>query len=569
MVDGIMAYLEINPRYREFCQRNGLTTAADFMALPAVIVSGHPNRHVTQVTIGSGPTALVGFMKRDLHISWAERLRNAIAGFGFVSRSCREARVLRNLEKVGVNCPEQVAEGEDDDGRGFLLVRELAGAVELREYLRARAAVPERRRKQFARKLGQALARIHNCGIDHPDLYSKHVFINPEDQSISVLDWQRSRLRSRVGWPQRWRDLAALEATLSDDLVSSSERATCLRAYLRECRIRKINCPNDLLFSAFRIHRLEKRLLHQRRVRELREKPLAVGTQGVIWCYGEALCLTREFHDSLKGQIPDWLFLSKLPPEPRQFERQAQVSIGAGRQAQLVCRREIRPGARICGWLRRHPVRSPELCHAGILFRLQRYRIPSPRLLAFGQCIVPPWRVDSFVLIEAFPDAVCLPRWLREHAGVSPKFLKQSHRLIREAGILLRRIHDAGCYLSNEALGNDAGTFQVRQLEGEGPAVLLDPRQPLHTRRRPQGRQALDNIAAVLAQISGPWASQTNQLRFLLSYLRAGRLSPAIKRFARLLLHRNQAVRPARFSWVPRPLLLGQRLLQPTGRAMP
>jgi len=564
-----MAYLEINPRYREFCQRNGLTTAAHFMVLPAVIVSGHPDRHVTQVTIGSGNTALVGFMKREHHVSWGERLRNAIAGFGFVSRSCREGRVLSRLEKAGVNCPEQVAEGEDDDGRGFLLVRELAGAVELREYLRARALLPERRRKQFAQKLGQALARIHNCGFDHPDLYSKHVFINPDDQSISVLDWQRSRLRNSVGWPQRWRDLAALEATLSEDLVSSCERATCLRAYLRECRIRKISCPKDLLFSAFRIHRLEKRLLHQRRVRELRERPLAVGTQGLIWCDGEALCLTREFHESLKGRIPDWLYLSKLPSDVRQFERQAQVSIGAGRQAHFVCRREIRPIARIWGWLRRHPPRSHELRHAGILFRLQRYGIPSPRLLAFGQRIFSPWRVDSFVLIEELPDGISLPRWLRERAGVSPKFLQQSHRLIREAGMLLRRIHEAGCYLSTETPGNDAITFQVRQREGEDPAVFLDPRQPLHTRRRRQGRQALDDIAAVLAQISGPRASQANQLRFLLGYLRAGRLSPAMKRFVRLLLHRHHAVRPARFSWIPRRLLVGQQLLQPTGRAMP
>ena len=59
-------------------------------------------------------------------------MASASAGFGFVSRSLREARTLEALGREGVGCPEWLAAGEDELGRAFLLVREAPGATELR-----------------------------------------------------------------------------------------------------------------------------------------------------------------------------------------------------------------------------------------------------------------------------------------------------------------------------------------------------------------------------------------------------------------------------------------------------
>src|SRR4051794_18870505 len=46
--------LEVNPRYRDLLARQGLTTVADFLALPAVIFCGHRGRHVGRVVLGDG-----------------------------------------------------------------------------------------------------------------------------------------------------------------------------------------------------------------------------------------------------------------------------------------------------------------------------------------------------------------------------------------------------------------------------------------------------------------------------------------------------------------------------------
>src|SRR5262249_23544622 len=73
-------FVFINPRYREFLRRGGLTRFEQLHALPAVIISGHPNRHVAQVTLGSGAEAIRAFLKREHHVPWKDRLANAWAG---------------------------------------------------------------------------------------------------------------------------------------------------------------------------------------------------------------------------------------------------------------------------------------------------------------------------------------------------------------------------------------------------------------------------------------------------------------------------------------------------------
>src|SRR5262249_28265580 len=146
------------------------------------------------------------------------------AGFGFVSKSCREVALLHSLQQAGIHCPDWIAVGADDQGRAFLLLRELTEAKDLRVFLQDHGQAPPIRRRRFAGKLGEALAQLHNAGFDHPDLYSKHVLVNADDETISFLDWQRSRRRRRVAWRHRCRDLAALEATLPGDLASVRER---------------------------------------------------------------------------------------------------------------------------------------------------------------------------------------------------------------------------------------------------------------------------------------------------------------------------------------------------------
>src|SRR5262249_34294462 len=119
------ALVEVQPCYRSLFRHLGLIEAADFLALPAVIVNGHPDRNVGRVTLREGDEEFTAFLKREHTIPLAARVANVLAGFGFVSRCLREARTLQALQREGIGCAEWLAAGEDGRGQAFLLVREV------------------------------------------------------------------------------------------------------------------------------------------------------------------------------------------------------------------------------------------------------------------------------------------------------------------------------------------------------------------------------------------------------------------------------------------------------------
>src|SRR5207249_11616760 len=79
----LMAFVDINPRYRAALVRRGLVTPEDFVDLPGVVVGGHADRYVARVTLGDVPDAVPGYLKREHRIPWRDRLASAWAGCGF------------------------------------------------------------------------------------------------------------------------------------------------------------------------------------------------------------------------------------------------------------------------------------------------------------------------------------------------------------------------------------------------------------------------------------------------------------------------------------------------------
>lgn len=376
-------FVVVHPRHAALLRELHLTHPDHFLSLRAVLVSGHPDRHVGQVALGP----LRGFLKREHRVPWKDRFAAWWAGFGMASKSEREAQLLATLAAAGIGCPGWVAYGEDGRGRAFLLVEEAAGAVDLRLYLQDHLSIDPRQRRAFARRLGRELARLHEAGFDHPDLCAKHVLVRPQDQAIFFLDWQRGR-RSR---PRRLRNLAMLAATLADYLASPRERLVCLRAYKKRTQLvsTKTSC---VLF----LRTVAQRLRRRRHVREQLLPPLPTAEQNLIWLDGEALCVTREFWAALDERVPDWLTDSHTPPG---VTRHCHQVAGLG-DVQLVRRREWRPLGWLWSLLRRRPLTSPELRGAADLFRLQRRGARAPRLLAVGQRRPRPWVVESFLLTQ-------------------------------------------------------------------------------------------------------------------------------------------------------------------------
>ncbi len=526
-----MASVAINPSYRDTLARLGLRTAQQFLDLPGVIVCGHPDRHVAHVTLGTRPATIPAFLKREHRVPWKDRLGSAWAGFGFVARSSREWALLHELTAAGIGCPEPMAVGEDDRGRAFLLLRELPGCRDLRAYL-AQTATTEAQRCTLAAQLGTELARIHAAGFDHPDLYSKHVLVS-DGPAFHFLDWQRSRRRAVVGWPARRRDLAALAATLADELASPRVRLTCLRAYLRAAAVDGVSLPpparaaREILQEALRLRR-------RRRIRELLQPALASGRQNLVWLDGEALCVTREFLAEQGGRVPAWLSFATFPRGPRGRVVRKMIDRGTALPANLVRRRGGNPLAWLWAGLRGRRVVSPELERAGLLFRLQRHEVTTPRLLAVGQRPGWAWRSESFLLTEPPLGAMPLAAWL---ATAPPD--RARRQALRQAGAVLRRIHEAGCCFSHPDAPGRALCVQAHP--GQPPQVILGELEGLRKRRSARRVRDLRALHDSLTQTCG----RTDLLRLLRGYVGKGRLSWDDRQLVRVLLAPAEVYNPA------------------------
>jgi tRNA A-37 threonylcarbamoyl transferase component Bud32 len=491
-----MAVLDVNPRYREALAGLGLVRTEDFLSLKGVIYSGHPDRHILRLTLGTGPGALAAFLKKEHRVPWRDRLASAWTGFGLISKSCREFALLSALEHAGFGCPEPLAAGEAD-GRAFLLVRAIEEAEDLRTFLQENVEKPHVVRA-VARQLGAELARLHAGGFQHLDLYSKHLLVafdyDTDWARFFFLDWQRGRRRSAAG---RLRDLAALDGTLADNLAAGRDRLACLHAYLR--RWAGPGDPLSLSRAACIVSRRSAALLRRRRIRELRQPPLPAGAQNLIWMDGEALCVTRQFLAANGGQLPTYLTRAE---QLRIGQVQcSRVPAPAGGWATLVQRSASHPWRWLWSRLRGRRLVSPELEQAGILFLLQRYGLVTPALLAVGQRPARPWQLQSFLLIQQPANSVRL-----FHSAAE---LIDRQRLHREAGAVLRRMHEAGCYLagcSDEEIG------QLFQVQGE--RIVLGSMAGLRREHRPSVRLARRDLRRVLALLD--WLRGRAEARYFL-----------------------------------------------------
>jgi tRNA A-37 threonylcarbamoyl transferase component Bud32 len=545
--------LAINPAHQSILEQWKLADADRLLALPAVIVSGHPNRNVAQVRLGNGPAAIRAFLKREHRVSYKERLLNAWAGFGFMSRSVREFQVLGGLKAAGIGCPEAIAAGEDSQGRAFLIIRELTGTVDLRAYLGHIAGRPAQRRR-LIRRLGELFAQIHDSGFDHPDLYAKHIRIDPQSGFVYVLDWQRTRRRRSVTWQRGWRDLAALDASLADNLASPRERLTGFLVYLRATAQTRV--PRSFCMAALEcIRRHTLQLRQKRRIREQHHVPPATGKQNLIWLDGEALCVTREFQEEIKQYVRgdirtclDWMRSADMTA--RSAVEKLVIDIAGPRCRTLIRRRTNRPIRWLAHALRGHALSSPELEQMAILFRLQRFGVGTPRLLAVGQRHVRPWRTESFLLTEIPVGVIRLSDWL---ANQDNRILwtgerKQRRRWIAEAGRMLRRVHEAGYSLNRPGPQHFLLQPGADLIEDAAPqtAVVLGSLEGIQRAGQLHTATLRAELESLYTAFTGLLNSRTDELRFLREYLGMKWLTPAAKSLIRSLSGpRQKAIDPA------------------------
>jgi heptose I phosphotransferase len=498
-------FVVFRPGCRDWLRRLGLSEAEHFLDLPAMHVSGHPGRHVARVLLGAGPGAPTAFLKRELRIGWAVRLKNFLAGFGPVSRSLREARALRALEHEGLPGPQWLAAGEDGRGRAFLLVRAVPGSADLASYLRTQ---PDRNaRRGVARALGRALAGLHEAGFQHRDLYAKHVLVDPCTGAAHFLDWQRARRVYALDRQARARDLAALHATLSEALASPRERLACLGAYLRQAGI-----PEQRRVLLHAVEARARQLLRRRHIQEKRQAQPTAEPQAWICLDGEGLCVTPALARLASEEDLHGLTLERQPAAIGPLFRR-WLALPGGLRGLLVRRRGRQLLAALWSRLSGRPLSSPEQRQAALLLRLERYAVPAPRVLALGQRRGPGGQMESFLLTEPATDAVHLEAWLAHDARAARGRPGARRDVLRQAGALLRRLHQAGCYLDGQP-----GALSVQAPPGAAPRLVLGNVEGVRVRRRRRRTRARHDLSHLQGVLARAGCGRTDLRRFLAGY---------------------------------------------------
>ena len=155
------------------------------------------------------------------------------------SKARLEWDALVEFTRAGLNVPRAVALGVRRKGlavrESFLILEGITDGRPLSDLFRqweGRTDPP--RKSAVLDAIADTTRRIHDAGLVHPDLYSKHVLVgNGSPPEVFLLDVQRSRRYRRLTRARLVRDLAALNVTLPWRAVSRADRWRFMLRYAR------------------------------------------------------------------------------------------------------------------------------------------------------------------------------------------------------------------------------------------------------------------------------------------------------------------------------------------------
>ena len=458
-------FLVVHPKFRTWLRDCGIRTAEDAMALRGEIVCGHPDRHVAQIEL---PERTV-FVKRELVIGLRTRLKNWWHGDGAVSRSEREANVLRKLDAARLPAPQWIAYGRDSNGRAFLMTEEFRGASDLPTALPRIAERPA-----LAERIGKYLAELHEANFGTPELSAKHLFVIPETFELALLDWQSCRVGIAPTNAERAKWLGTLHATIASEQANPRDRLRLLWAYRRVVKANRRGYPDHEPLPRFceQVRAIQFASEYVSKRSSVRQQQKSDCTQRLVWLDGEAVVA-----------IPELARYWPIPAAVEPFYRSQEAPLNGsewvtftGGQRGIVQRFFTTDVlGRTIAAIRERPWRSPAARCARVLFHLARHAIPAPALYAFGQRNTSAFSNESFVAYERIDDAV---PW--EEYFVQPERTAWERRLsLQHCGELLAFLHTAGCLWAD----NSEPLFQV--IAGDPGKVFLASPLAIELQRKP------------------------------------------------------------------------------------
>ncbi len=235
--------LMVHPDYCEALIDNGLCDLGALLEMPGANRLDKRGlaswRQCLVLTLNTPDGEQKCYLKRFVQPPLRQQIRILLAGLASTAEV--EFHWIRELTNLGIGAPQVVAFGSRRNGfrevSSLLLTAELNGES-LEKWLPRRAASLDRNMKRnLSQILAALVAKLHNAGLVHRDLYMSHIFIatkGENDLDLSLIDLQRV-VRHR--W-RRWRwivkDLAALNYSTPSSAATNADRVRWLKLYLNK-----------------------------------------------------------------------------------------------------------------------------------------------------------------------------------------------------------------------------------------------------------------------------------------------------------------------------------------------
>jgi hypothetical protein len=230
----------IAPSWRRLFDHHDISSfdaLISYMASKSYEKSGLPGwrkRDMLSLTDANG-TEHVFYRKLYLNPPMREQWRRILAGVIVDGQAGLEVRAIARLQESRINVPEVAAYGVEQccglERRSFHLLTEMRGES-LESWANSQLHRAERR---LIISLAEFIARFHNTGCIHRDLYLCHIFVkfDRDEPSFGLIDL------ARVIHPRwirrRWivKDLASLNYSTPAACATRTDRLRFLKAYLQ------------------------------------------------------------------------------------------------------------------------------------------------------------------------------------------------------------------------------------------------------------------------------------------------------------------------------------------------